>query len=396
MSNRSSNERNRVMRSLATLLLFAAVLLIATACGSKEAAEESVPALGVSFERIEAVPIAELHESSGSVRSTTTSTISSRMVGNVVSVAVEEGDVVRRGQILLTIDSLDLDAQLRRARGGVDEADRGVAAAEAAVSAAAAQRHLATATYERFEALRARRSVSPQEFDEVEARYRAATAEHERAARMLEAVRARREQALAELASAQAHSSWSRIVAPLDGVVTARHVDPGDQAAPGMPLLEIVDATSYRVDVYVDESILGWIAPGQQVRVRVGPIGLDTTGTVSHVTPAVDRATRSALVKIDLPPDARLRPGLFARAWFERGERVALMAPEESVVRRGQLQGVWVVDDQEEVHFRLVRTGRPFEDRIEILSGLDPGERIVVTGLERLRDGARVTPRISS
>ena len=379
MLKRSSIDRSEKL--VLTWLAIGLAAVLSAACGSEP--EESAPVAQADLQttEVELTTIPERYEALGTVRSTTRSTIASKLMGTVMSVAVNEGDRVRKGQILLEIDAREVDAQIRKADAGLDEVERAIQSMQAALSSAEANLNLATATYRRYEALRERRSVSPQEFDEVEARYKAAQAERTRVSSQLEGLHAKRQQALADVSTARTYGTWARITSPIDGVVTAKHVDVGDQASPGMPLVQIDDPSSYRLDVQVDESRLPYIQIGDPVPVWIESSDLRTTGSVQAVAPAVDPSTRSALVKIDLPEMTGLQSGMFARAWFSVGERQALVVPTSSITRRGQLEGVYVLDDAGGAQFRLIRTGESSGEETEVLSGISAGDKVVIGGL---------------
>lgn len=379
MLNHSSTDRPRRAVLSGTVLVLAAVLLVGCGAEPETAAAPREANLQTTEVRLTTVP--ERYEALGTVRSTTRSTIASKLMGTVTSVAVNEGDRVRKGQILLEIDAREVDAQIRKSTAGLDEVEQAIQGGQAALDAANANLDLATTTYRRYEALKERQSVSPQEFDEVEARYKAARAEQVRMARQLEGLRARRQQALADVSTSTTYGTWARITSPIDGVVTARHVDVGDQASPGMPLVQIDDPGSYRLDVQIDESRLPYMTIGATVPVRIESAGLDATGTIEAIAPAVDPSTRSALVKITLPQITGIQSGMFARAWFQVGERQTLLVPTTSVTRRGQLVGVYVVDPQGQPQFRLIRTGETNGEDTEVLSGVSEGDRIVIDGV---------------
>jgi multidrug efflux system membrane fusion protein len=114
---------------------------------------------------------------------------------------------------------------------------------------------------------------------------------------------------------------------------------------------------------------------------------------VSEIVPAADPTTRSTQVRLDLPASPRLRTGLFGRAWIPVGRRQAILVPPEAVVERGQLQGVYTVDPNDIARFRLIRTGPMHPGGVEVLSGLVGGEQVVLSGAERVTDGARIEPR---
>jgi RND family efflux transporter MFP subunit len=291
----------------------------------------------------------------------------------------------------------------RESQNALEEVERTIRAAESAKAAAEANKTLAASTFKRYQALLERRSVSPQEFDEVKARYQMAEAEAERADRLLGSLQAKRDQALAridqakaEITSAEINAGYARIISPTSGVVTARQVEVGALSAPGTPLLTIEDDTHYRLEVAVEESRIRNIRLKTPARVLIAALGQEElTGTVAEVVPVADPASRSYTVKIALPPVGAavrqiLRSGLFGQARFTVGQREAITIPNKAVIQHGGLTSVYIVDASKIAHLRLIKTGAVDGERIEILSGLNKGELIVVEGAELVSEGSRV------
>jgi multidrug efflux system membrane fusion protein len=386
-----------------------ALVVVLVGCSEREepavskAAPPATASVVVKPALSETVP--EGVEAVGTVMSRRRTVVSAKVLATVVAVSRREGDRVRADEVLVELDERDLRAQLERAqaaareaRDALDETAQAIQAADAAIEAAAARSELASATQRRYTTLYERRSVSPHEYDEITARAKSAAAELARA-RQSRAVlvakqqqaRARIEQADAEVANARVALSYARIVAPSDGVVVARTVEPGAVAGPGTPLLTI-DEEHYRLELAVPESAAGRLGIGQRATVTIDALRRPLDAAISEILPAADPRTRTVTVKLDLPASADLRSGLYGTARFGAGQRTALLLPLAAIGRRGQLERVFVVDQANVARMRLVTTGKAYGDRVEILSGLDPGERVVVDGAERVTDGERVEP----
>jgi RND family efflux transporter MFP subunit len=313
----------------------------------------------------------------GTVRAAQTSQVSSQMMGNIVEIRSHEGDRVQNGQVLATID----DAQPRSA---ADQAKAALAVAENEVSAADSDLVLAQATLQRYQQLYDKKSVSPQEFDEIKARYRSAEAHRE-------VSQAGKAQASAALTQAQTSLSYTQIRAPFSGVVTEKKADVGTLVSPGMPIFTLEDTRSYRLEVTVDESDLGLVHIGQIAPVTIDTMGdIQLPGKIAQIVPTADTASRSFLVKVALPADTHVRSGLFGRARFPRGERSSLFIPRTSLVERGQLQGVYVLDGNQIAGLRYVTLGRSTSDQVEVLSGLQAGEKFVAAPDDRELGGKRI------
>jgi multidrug efflux pump subunit AcrA (membrane-fusion protein) len=378
------------------------------ACGAKKEAPRAEPGPVVRDAKIETIQLSavpEEYEAVGTVRAKSTATLSSKAMGVVVSIPVREGDRVRAGQLLVEVDVRDVQTQVdkaeagsREARDALAEVDAALRAAEHGVEAARANRDLASSTYARFKTLAERDAVSRQEFDEVEARQKAASAELGRATEMRETLVAKRrevlakmDQAKADIAGARVALGYSRIVAPVAGVIAAKLAEVGTLAAPGVPLITVEDDSRYRLEAAVDESQVAKIHQGSQARVRIDSLGdRDIPGRVEEIVPAADAATRSYTVKIGLERAPGLRSGFFGRALFPVGERKALLVPKSALLERGQLVGVLAIGNDQVARLRVVTTGKTVDQRVEVLSGLSAGERIVTVGAEKVADGARV------
>jgi len=396
-------------RSRSAALLVLAGLAFA-ACGKEPAhppkATEPPVVRDVTLGMVTSARVDDTSEVVGTVKSHTRTTLSSKIVGTILALHAREGSQVEAGQVLVELDAREIAAQLRRAEAGLREAeasvgevDRAIAAATAARAAAEAQRDLAAATLARYQRLLDRRSVAPQEYDQVAARHKAAVADAERAGAEVQALQAKRQQifarieaAKAEVASAQVVQSYARITAPISGLVTIKHAEVGSLAAPGTPLFTLEDSRRYWLEVVVPESQAASIRRGQSLPVSIEAAALSVKAAVSEIVPAADPTTRTILVRLDLPESPHLRTGLFGRAWLPVGTRQAIQVARGAVVERGQLQGVYVVGQDNIARFRLVRTGQARLGAVEILSGLTGGETVVLAGVEKVTDGARILP----
>jgi RND family efflux transporter MFP subunit len=368
--------------------------------------------MGVKLEAVKTSSVEDFYVAVATVRSKTTTILSSKVMGYITAIHVREGDRVRPGQLLIEIDNREAATQVRRAQAGLREAqemlqetERMIKASESAQTAAEAEQTLAASTFNRYQALLERKSVSQQEFEEAQARYLAKSAEAERVKEVLRSVQAKREQALAridqakaEVAQAEILSDYGRILSPFRGMVTSKQTEVGVLATPGIPLLTIEDDFRYRLEATVEESLLRRIRLGDPVRFSIDALGdQEWMGRVAEKQPGSDPASRSSIVKIDLPEtfiqkasEQGLRSGLFGKARFLVGKKRAMIIPRRAILQQGQLLQVYAVDDQQIAHLRLIKTGKKHGEGVEVLSGLRDRERVVVDGVERVRDGVRV------
>lgn len=354
---------------MTTQLRLIPILLALTAfigCSSERQTASAAPETvsNVSVISVHSTNVPDLLEEVGTVRAVQTSQLSSQMMGNIVEIRAHEGDRVRRGQVLAVID----DAQ---PRANLDHATAAELASGQEISVADSDVALAEATFKRYQTLYERKSVSPQEFDEVKARYQAAQARRDMA-------RAGQAQAKAVLQQARTTLSYTRVLAPFDGVVTEKKADVGTLTSPGMPLFTVEDVRRYRLEAAVNETDLRYVCTGQQVTVLIDALGdKELKAKVVEIVPAADPASRTFLVRLDLPAAAGLRSGLFCRAHFTRGERTSLLIPRSAVVERGQLQGVYILDPSKIANLRYITLGKPSGQQVEVLAGLQDGESVI-------------------
>lgn len=351
-------------------------------CSNERRAQAAAPEMVTNVSMIVAqkTTLPDWLEAVGTVRAAQTSQVASQIMGNILEIRAREGDRVQNGQILAVID----DSQPHAA---VEQATAAVTAAEKEVSAADSSFVLAEATLKRYQQLYEKKSVSPQEFDEIRARYQSAEARRDMA-------RAGQSQANAALTQARTLLGYTRIRAPFAGVLTEKKADAGTLASPGMPLFTVEDTRSYRLETAVDENDIHLVRVGQTVPVLLDALGnTELSGKVVQTVPTADPASRSFLVKIELRADARLRSGLFGRARFSRGERSALLIPQAAMVEHGQLQGVYVIDANGRIGLRYVTLGKTAGQQVEVLSGLQDGEKLIAAPGSREWSGKQIAAR---
>lgn len=383
-------------------LLFSLSMVLVVACGASEPESRQAAASSPSEISTDTVSLDQVRntlELMGIVRAGTQASVAAQLMAQVKAAPVAVGDRVRRGQVLFELDSSELTARMAAARAAAAQAESAIAearqaeqAAQGGVAAAEAQLRLAEATYQRFEALRERESVSPQEFDEVRSRRDAAEGELRRAVASVESAKARQAQAErglqraeAEIGLAETQLGYTRVRAPFDGVVTAKRAQVGDLATPGMPLLELDSEEGYQLVVEVPESHVGTVQPNGSLKTRIAALNQDLTGRVSEVQPGADPERRTFTVKLDLPPAEGLRSGLFGRLLLPVGTEEMLTVPKSALVSRGSLSAVFVVDVNGKPHLRLLKLGRDLDGRVEVLGGVQSGERVAAPPPSELR-----------
>lgn len=366
------------------------------ACGTaphetKAAGPQSAP-VAVQTVTAAAAEWPAVYEATGTVRARTTAVVSARMMGYVREVKAQTGDHVKAGQVLAILDARELDASLHRATAGREEVHQAMGEADAGVAAATAGLDLAQATFRRMQDLYSKKSISTQEFDEAQAHLKAAEAQHEMALARRKQLDSRLKQAEQEVNASEVTKGFSEIAAPFAGVVTAKSIEPGNLATPGAPLFTIEREGAFRLEAAVEESRLGSLHVGEAVGVHIEGLDKQIEARVSEIVPAVDAASRSGTVKIDLPAMAALRSGMFGRALFTLEKRKSIGVPSAAVERNGQLESVYVAEDGV-ARTRLVTLGQTWDAQVEVLSGLSEGEKVIYPAPAGLTEGARVEVR---
>lgn len=338
------------MRKAWALPLVAAV----AACGPQDAqppAAVSAPAPAVvraAVLEVRPVRVPIMVEVTGQVAAATQATLASKVQGIVQELRVHEGSAVAKGDTLLVLDSRDLRANLARAEAEVENA---------------------RAQLDRMQRLFDLESVTKQELDN--------------ATRAFKVAEASRAAALAQL-------SYTVVKAPFDGVVTEKRVEVGELASPGQPLLRMEDPRRLRLEATVAEGDLKAVTRGDRIAVVVDALGdRRLAGTIAQILPTGDPNTHTFLVKVDLPPTPGLKTGMFGRLQLEKGASESLVLPKAAMVERGQLSGVFVVGADLIARLRWVKVGRTLTGGVEVLSGLNVGERVLADAAQGA-NGARV------
>jgi RND family efflux transporter MFP subunit len=339
--------------------VFGAVVVASMALGAcdKEPARPQPTPLPTRAVRVEHARLdvnATGDEVVGTVRARNSAAISSTVVGKVQALNVTLGRRVQAGDVLVRISADEISAKLDQA-----------------------------------EALHAQAKVDLDRAQTLLNKDAIPRAQYDSAAAALRVAAARR-------AEAAAMAGHTVLRAPFAGVISAKLANVGDTAMPGQPLLVLDDPSALRLEATVPEAAAQALKVGQAVPVRVDRRGRALTGTVAEISPAADPLSRTVLAKVDLPRDGALHPGLLGRLTLPSpsGQPRSVLVPSASVVRRGQLEEVFVVD-RGRARLRLVKTGRvTSEGATEILSGLTEGQVVVASDIAEIVDGQPIEERL--
>jgi RND family efflux transporter MFP subunit len=365
-----------------------AALIALAGCSSKHEspAEAKAPApIRVSAENTELRAIPSERILAGTVTARTTGSVSTRLPGHIREIRVREGDSVQSGQLIAIVDARDADAAIKLAEGARDEARAALPESEAAIASATAQLNLAKVSFRRMQELFASKSITEQEFDEVQARLRLAESQLQMAQARQHQTRERIRQAGDALSRAQLQQSFANVTAPFAGVVLERKAEPGTFANPGMPIVILERAGDYRLEVPVEESLLKDLKPG-----RIVTVELDQPHRfpIAEILPSLNPQNRTATIRINLPLPG-LRSGMSGRVRLPGQERDATTVPASAIRSNGQLQTLFVVAGSR-ARSVLVSTGDSLDGRVEVLSGLARNERVITNPPANLTDGAPI------
>jgi RND family efflux transporter MFP subunit len=351
-------------RALGLPALLVLVIVVAGCGGGEEPAFYEPKTVEATVATVERSMVPRLVTATGELEAQNSVEVSTRLMGHVREVLVRSGEKVSRGQVLVRIDDTDMAARQRQAEAAIAEAQAVLANAET--------------NLERFERLYAEKSVSKSQLDDVRtARDRAVAGLH---------------RAEASLSEVEVQLEYLRITAPTDGTVVRRLVDPGDMANPGQPLVTLEQNNIMKVRAGISERDINMVDVGGEIRVKVS--SLDETVyevPVARIQPAANPMSRTFDLEAYLPnDDGRLKSGMFARVEVSIGQREAVVVPRKALHERGQLTGVWIVNEKDEAHLRWIRVGRRLDEQVEVVSGLQGGETIVIDAAQPLIEGDKI------
>lgn len=308
---------------------------------------------------------------SGKIEAVQNATLSTRMMGYVNNIYVKVGDNVSKGKLLISINSADISAQKAQVDASITEATAAFKNAEK--------------DYKRFVALFNEASASQKEMDDI-------TANYEMAKARLEAANQMKNQINAQL-------SYTNITAPFNGVITGKFINKGDMANPGMPLISMETPSKFQVTALVPESEITSIKTGETATVLIKSINKTITGKVTEVSSSAQNTGGQYLVKVILDKtDVKLLSGMYTSVQFPTNKTskhtkqpAPILVPKKSLIKQGQLTGVYTVGENNVAILRWLRIGKSFGDKVEVLSGLSATEQYIVSADGKLFNGAKIS-----
>jgi multidrug efflux pump subunit AcrA (membrane-fusion protein) len=370
----------------------------------------------------------------GTVEAVDKVTLSSRVTGSIQQLNVDEGDLVSAGDLIATVDVDSIQARQNQAQAGISQAQSAVSMAQFTKMTAQSQKNEAQAKLEeskaklqeaqadledakldqrrmqnlarqgvvsqdrldnantrvemtqaRIEQIKANIEQAKSAIDQADAQMKQAQAQVEQAQAQVEAARA-------EVQRTQADLDYGRVVAPFDGVITKKHAAVGSMVGEflAQPIVTIERTDRLWFTVQVPESLIDSIRVGQNIDVQIDAINDTVAGTVDQIVSAADPNSRSFQAKIAIEPTQNVIPGMFGRIRLQKsGDIETLVVPEEAVVERVGITGVYQVVDGK-ARFTKITPGAQEEGKLEVFSGLEKGDRVVLNPPEKIKDGMLV------
>ena len=358
---KTQNKKHTKSISLTIALLLATFTF--QSCGSQQSEPQNETAVPVEVATAESAPGSSMTSFAGSIKSNNQANLSTIVMGTITEVSVTVGDRVSQGDILARIK----DDQIRAKKNQI----------EANMVQARANLENTEKNYNRIKNLYAENSATSKELDDISTMYDIAKAN-------VEALEA-------SLNEVNEMLAYTVIRAPFDGVISRKNVSEGDMAAPGQPLLSIVDPGTLKVTANVPERWITGIAEGDTVSVSVSAAGIEATSAVlTAVSEAGDPMSSQYAIEARFTNSSdlsRLKTGMFAEVSIAAGGDDALFIPQSALVERGQLTGIFTISDANRTLLRWVRTGNSSGETVEILTGLTPGEQYIVSAGQNLQQG---------
>ncbi len=332
--------------SKSALFVTISSLLIITGCDEQveKSARSPLPQVEVRTETVALSTVPVQIELSGTLQAVEHATISARVAGQVVKLPVRIGSQVKKGDLLVKISAEEINARVRQAEVQLEQAKRNLARESKLLEVDASTREM-------VKTLEEQKQTSEAAFRE-----------------------------------AQTMLGYTELKAPFTGTVTDKLVEVGDLAAPGVPLLKLENGTALEVVIQVPEVLSHHLQLGTRLPLTIPAVGLALEAQVREISPTVDPASRTTQVKLALPETPGLRSGQFARVALVDGRSTTLLIKRGALRQNGQMQQVFVAEEGK-ARMRLVRTGAETDERIEVLSGLREGDRVILDPPAALRDG---------
>lgn len=329
-----------------------------------------------------------------------------KVAGYIRRINVDIGDKVKAGEVLATLDVPELQAQVQGAQAGVRQTQAQILRAKNDVARAEANYAAVHSAAQRLKQASDARPglIAQQELDDAQAKDQESAAQVDAAKSAFEAMQQQLGVSQAQQQQVTSMADYSRITAPFDGIVTWRYADTGALIQAGTsnagsaPVVKIAQVSTLRLRLPVPGDIVPFVHDGDSASIRIDALNRTIMGKVNRSTGALDPATRTMQVEVDVPNrDGSLAPGMYAEVTLNvRRSGDALVVPVQAIDRSEAQPVVLVVDGQNRVEKRTVQTGITTANRVEVVSGVHEGEQVIVANQSSFQPGELVTPKQSS
>lgn len=354
--------KSAVMVAVVLILQFGLI-----SCGNDATPEVAQDVAQVSVRTVGSSAAPQRYVFSGNVEGNHKVTLSTKLMGQITSMPYDAGTKVSAGQIVVRINSDDLRAKRAQIKASASEAQAAFKNAEV--------------NYGRMKNLYTRKSASQKELDDVETMYQMASAK-------VDAVREMEN----EINNA---IGYGELRSPFNGFIVAKMAQQGDIASPGMPLLMIEDLSVLKIIATVPESEIHLFKQKDKVRIQIDALESDLAGEVEQVNPSGNPMSRQFEVKVGFvglkkEQATKVNSGMYAQIILEKGTAKMITVPQSVIIRRGQLDGLFIMGDRGTAILRWIRTGKSVGEEVEVLSGLRDGEKVILGDNVQLKDGQKV------
>ncbi|RUM61981.1 MAG: efflux RND transporter periplasmic adaptor subunit [Persephonella sp.] len=353
------------------------------------AKEEGKLITGLKVMTVEPTVSEEMYKSDGSVMANNNAKVATKIMGKIKAIYVKEGDKVKKGQLLAVIDTSDIDKQIQEAKAGLEEIAQARREVLAGIKGAKTGYEFAKRTYERFKKLYEEDGIPKQKLEEIETKMVGAKAQLDALNAKLEQINAKEKQIKAKLAYAQVMKGYGEIYAPFDGLVIKKIMDVGDMAAPGMPIF-VIGQDKLIFMSQIDEKLFDKVNLGDELKVKITTTGQEFVGKVIEKSNSIDPMNRSFTIKLEMPSELDVSPGMYGKVYIPVKSEEKIIIPKSAIVRWGQLTAVYTVDKNGVLRLTFIKLGEDYGDKVEVVSGLEKGMKIIADNVAKACDGCRI------
>ncbi|MGD9579993.1 MAG: efflux RND transporter periplasmic adaptor subunit [Vampirovibrionia bacterium] len=406
--------------SVRILVMFLFILFMVSACSHHDTSiesEKSKKQVKVEVAKPQLNEYTEPFTISGSIKAHQKSVLSSKIVGHILNIAVDEGSIVKAGQILVKVDDSKTKLEVANAKAEefklkatqeallaeYDELKNRIQMLFHDQERYLSEAELAQANFDRYKKLLEKDIATQAEYDDAKTvldKANATVAKSQAEYNMLMAKKAQLDakskqlaaqidQNQVQIANSMVDDAYTQIVTPLNGIVVKKLADVGDIVNVGQPILEVENPEALYLEVNVEESQALIFIQGAKIEVYIDAYNKSIAAQVREVVPASDPESHTMKVKIDLPPHELLHSGLYARVVVPMSGKNYFI-PRTAVLTKGQVKGVFVVDKNNVARFRIIKIGQEIQGFIEITSGLNEDDKVIISNLNEVTDGTKV------